>query len=472
MSNIILSYNWPYKTKNNISPTMCYYDGLRIAFQNSGHNIMEINNANFFHGNWSGSNDPVYIGSIMDYESDIINQKVKTFNPDLIIAFNHCITKKMYEITNCPIFIIEGDSPLSNFWFNKDLMLKNLDRVIFSYNAHFHLDFYKKIFKISQAKCHHLKLATSCYKKDVAFKRDICFVGSIHGHCYDNELKNYIQQSKNNDIIKNKLIKIVKEALKNDLYYIKEDLEKDFPKLSFETLFFYIAEIRRKNTLDLLMNDFDLEIFGWTGLDYYDPLYLYFNSDPVYSSEHNSNIYNSSKISISITQPQSNSSIEGYSWRVCDTMATNACFLGSYSKSIELDFGKWVDLPMFNNAYECYSLCKKLLAEENLRKDIVAGSQLAIKEGKFTFYDRVKEIEQIFNLKKSDAKSKISYEFLINNNTANKEINNKKVASGSSYDLDIDNFYKKNSLINIINRVRINLFRKIRKKSSMHIVKK
>ena len=54
--------------------------------------------------------------------------------------------------------------------------------------------------------------------------------------------------------------------------------------------------------------------------------------------------------------------------------------------------------------------------EENLRKDIVAGSQLAIKEGKFTFNDRVIEIEKIFNLK-SEKINKIDlskYEFLFN----------------------------------------------------------
>ena len=47
MSNVIISYNWPYKTKNGISPTMCFYDGLRIALEESNHDVLEINTANF-----------------------------------------------------------------------------------------------------------------------------------------------------------------------------------------------------------------------------------------------------------------------------------------------------------------------------------------------------------------------------------------------------------------------------------------
>jgi hypothetical protein len=333
---------------------MCYYDGLRIGLQKRGHNVIEINHANFYSKDLDGSSDSVYIGSIMNYNNDYLKQKIVEFKPDLIIAFNHCLTKEMYDITTCPIFIIEGDSPISNFWFNKDIMLKNLDRIEFSYNVHFHLDFYKKIFKVDKNKCHYLKLATSCFAKETDFKRDICFVGSIHGHCCNYSLEKYIHQSKSNFDMRQKLVGIVKKALKTDMYHVMNDLSEHFPELSFDSLFFYISEIKRKNTLDLLMNDFNFEMFGWTGLAYYDPLYLYFNQDQVYSVEHNSTVYNTSKISLNITQPQSNSNIEGYSWRVCDIMATNSCLVSSYSQSIKNDFGKWVDIPMFNNAYECY----------------------------------------------------------------------------------------------------------------------
>jgi hypothetical protein len=188
----------------------------------------------------------------------------------------------------------------------------------------------------------------------------------------------------------------------------------------------------------------------------------------------NQEIYNQSKISINLhfAHNSIDPKFSCYSWRVPDIMATNSCLVSTFCPALDQDFGKWVKIPQFSNRHEAYDLCKKLLAEENLRKDIVAGSQLAIKEGKFTFEERVKEVEQIFNLKKSNAKSEISYEFLVNNVEKNKKINNKKSFSDSSSNLNIDNFYKKNSLINIINRIRINLFRKIRNKPLMHIVKK
>jgi hypothetical protein len=80
-------------------------------------------------------------------------------------------------------------------------------------------------------------------------------------------------------------------------------------------------------------------------------------------------------------------------------MRTNACLVSVNCNAIKEDFGKWVNIPMFSNRHEAYDICKKLLNDEPWRKSIVTGSQLAIKEGGFTFFDRIKEMEEIFNLK-------------------------------------------------------------------------
>ena len=90
-------------------------------------------------------------------------------------------------------------------------------------------------------------------------------------------------------------------------------------------------------------------------------------------------------------------------------MATNACIISTECPALDQDFGKWVKIPQFSNKHEAYDLSKKLLLENNLRKDIVAGSQLAIKEGNFTFYHRVKEIEEVFNLKPNEKKQELKY---------------------------------------------------------------
>ena len=411
MAKILISYYWPYKLLNGLSPTMCFYDGLRIGCQQRGHDVMEINHANFRYPIDSTlTKDAVMVGSKLEYKNNYIKIKIAEFKPDLIVAFNHTITETMYHITDCPVLVLDGDSPISNFWYNKHLMFKNLDRIKFGYNIFNHLEIYKNVFGVNEVNCFYIKLATSCVAQDLPIKRDIVFLGSIHGRSYNSKLISYINKISLNPYMKEKFIKVIKHAVVTaDLSEIINNSE--FPGLDFEMLFFYIAEIRRVHTLNILMNDFNFECFGWTGLSPNDPLYLHFNNDPVYKVIHNQNVYNTSKIAMSITQAQSNPNLEGYSWRVCDIMATNACLVTSLSSSIKQHFGKWVNIPMFSNAYEAYGICKKLTMNESWRKDIVKSSQLAIKEGKFTFYDRVSEIEEIFNLTPHLGKEDEFYEF-------------------------------------------------------------
>ena len=144
-------------------------------------------------------------------------------------------------------------------------------------------------------------------------------------------------------------------------------------------------------------------------------------------------------------------------------MATNSCLVSTFCPALDQDFGKWVKIPQFSNRHEAYDICKKLLAEENLRKDIVEASQLAIKEGKFTFEERAKEIVEIFNLK--PVQKEPHFDFLINVN-ANKNTNSKKLESNPNNNINENIFYK------VCNRIRINIFRFFKNKPTMKLLKK
>lgn len=124
------------------------------------------------------------------------------------------------------------------------------------------------------------------------------------------------------------------------------------------------------------------------------------------------NIYNSSKISINLSTANANKGNKSsFSWRVCDVMATNSCLVSNISSGLDRHFDKWVKIPQFSTKQEAYDLVQKLLENENFRKDIVAESQLAIKEGGFTFSHRVQELESLFNLKSNENNNE--YEFFV-----------------------------------------------------------
>ena len=58
----------------------------------------------------------------------------------------------------------------------------------------------------------------------------------------------------------------------------------------------------------------------------------------------------------------------------------------------------YVNIPMYNDAFEARDLCKKILNDEVYRKEIVEGSQKCIEE-KGRWYHRFKEIEEVINVK-------------------------------------------------------------------------
>ena len=435
------------------------YHQFAKSFQNHGHDVLLVNN--FIHNKSNGH-----------FEDGLV-KKIIDFTPDLIISYNHVMNQEIYENTQCPLVVIEADTVEA--FPNLDLLKKFQSRIYLGIvNTNRYNIIKENLPFISKDKIMIIKNSTILEPKSVNQDINISCIATLIGIGSSNLSKAIIQNLYEDDYINN-FKKIFHKALNNWNDVKKEDL--NLLQCSYVEFFHFMSFYTRLYTLDNIAS-LGLNVYGHffnlESILNLNDLFFSLKNDKVLSIFDNQNIYNRSKLSINVHFIHNiiDKKYSGYSWRVPDIMATNSCLVSTFCPALDQDFGKWVKIPQFSNRHEAYDLCKKLLAEENLRKDIVAGSQLAIKEGKFTFYDRVEEIEQIFNLKKSDAKSEISYEFLINNVMQNKEINNKQSASDPNCNLDVGDFYKKNSLINIINRIRINLFRKIRNKPLMHIVKK
>ena len=109
MSNILLLFYSPIKNKS----IPCFYNQFSKAFEDSGHDVLIVNN-------FIPKNTNEYICS------DLI-KKICDFNPNLIIAFNHTINEELYKKTNCPVIAFEADT--IDVFANFNLMQKYQDRL-------------------------------------------------------------------------------------------------------------------------------------------------------------------------------------------------------------------------------------------------------------------------------------------------------------------------------------------------------
>lgn len=103
-----------------------------------------------------------------------------------------------------------------------------------------------------------------------------------------------------------------------------------------------------------------------------------FIKEPKYSLQHNQDIYNSSKISLSISHPQCRGI--AFPWRIYDIMASNSLLISSYSKALEELTSKFVKIPMYKNPYDARSLCQYALNNPNYCEDIIQASNEFIKK--------------------------------------------------------------------------------------------
>jgi len=160
-----------------------------------------------------------------------------------------------------------------------------------------------------------------------------------------------------------------------------------------------VENISAKKRIQILseISDLGLSIYGtrsWIdNLEYNPEIILSYKDKLVYSIKHNQNIYNSSKIGININHVQAKT---GFSWRVCDIMASNACLVTEPKEDLKKLFPN-IKIPTYTNKYEAYDVCKKILKEDNMRNEIVLSCQEIINKN-YRFTNTIKNLEQVFCL--------------------------------------------------------------------------
>ena len=346
------------------------------------------------------ANSFVSMDKVFDFSHETL-EKIKNFKPDLIISFNHVINNEIYQSTNCPVFLIEADS-YPHAFNDISLIKKNVERIWFGTITNFRiLRAQSMIDYLNKDRFILFKNSTSMspdYNKKPEI--NIGFVGTIILNIFNNNgVTKFIHKNLSNPDKLKEIKKIIDQATLN----IDSLSNDDFDKFGFtyDDIFQYVSFMNRINTLDhiapLGLKSYS-KIVGDLNLlnSFQDFPFSIVQIDDILNAKDNENIYNNSKISINVLYAHA---VGGYPWRIPDIMATSSCLVSSKSSALDDDFKKWVDIPQFSNKREAYDLCKKLLENDNLRKEISLKSNLAIKEGKFTFKDRVDELTEIFNLK-------------------------------------------------------------------------
>ncbi len=336
--------------------------------------------------------------------SDEMKSLVKRFNPELCILFNNTFWD-ISELVDCPILIYDVDSPIE--YTHTDNLLSNPDRYNFIINQKQGASLMKEVFNASDENIHYIPFFTDVHSNpNVILKNNIVFLGSNwtwHGY-------NFLQ-----DFLKKGPIDIDIQRAEQVLDYFKqypfEDSKSIYYKLGLHPQkLLNISDIRRaayevsgvyRMKVLAALADLGLEIRGqyWNidCMNYYPEIIKCVNNTPTYSKQENEDFYNSAKISVNTQHIQT---VSGFSFRVCDIMASNACLVTSPSQDLKELFPQ-VKIPMFTSPYEAREICQNLLKNENMRQDIVLASHEAIDNG-YRIKDVIKHLEQITGIKLSN----------------------------------------------------------------------
>ena len=398
MSKIFLAFYSGVNDEHNELAIPCFYE----SFING---LIKYGNKVFAHVSKK------FIFSEKQIPQNLLHE-IEKFNPDLIILFNN----NFYDISekfDCPIIIFDVDSPL--YYSNQTNLLKKPNRYKYIVTQEEVKKIIEDKYKVSQKNILIAPFFTEIKNEKLAIKHNISFIGTKFGSGIKiNPFNKFMQNNPSYEEIflyKQLINQLYKKPLidKNSLFKsFNINSTKIKNNFNIGEILCCLSDFNRVKTLSNI-SDLGLTVYGtrsWITDNYNEPyLVLNYNCLPIYSLKQNQFVYNSSKIGININHMQA---IDGFSWRVCDIMASNACLVTEYKPNIKKYFSR-IHLPTFNNPYEARELCIKILKEENMREDIVQSSNEII-DKEFRFINFKSRIEYFCNISLSgnDAGAKIA----------------------------------------------------------------
>lgn len=308
-------------------------------------------------------------------------KEIRNFNPDLIIAFNNAIKTGFVKHLTCPILVVASDTPV--YWNYKSFIKKNSHRYSVAYLNNDMADTLCEEYNIPMERQILIPYSTDMHADSkIKQTKDIAFIGNFYNS--ETYLSNIFltlkNKSKDKELCQKLFIKFIdeleksKKVTKTAVKLIEKLESVANMKINYDYLissvFGTLTEKKRINLLSGLL-DMDLHIWSWDGglscVLHYPELFKKCEVEQVYSVEDNERVYNSSRISLNLPHAQVNT---GFSWRVCDILASNALLISNPSKDLERLFGGII--PTYKDANELREKVIYYLNHDKERREIVA----------------------------------------------------------------------------------------------------
>lgn len=338
-----------------------------------------------------------------EFEEDLPEEyasKLKQFNPDLCILFCNNFWDISY-VVNCPIIIYDIDSGLE--FKGMDRLRQNIDRYLFVINQTLaEINLKKLLGAMDKQICYIPFFSEIKANPEAAVTTNINFLGSNWLWQGCNFIIPFINSNpsiKDKEIARNVLNCFIEspfstsgEIINNNEWHPQIPLDISNSKRAAVE----ISGIRRMRYLTSI-SDLGCEIRGtyWTIdlIKYFPELALNYNPKLTLSLKENQDFYNSAKISLNTKHIQAQN---GFSFRICDIMASNACLVTEHCSDLRRLFPK-IPFPMFTSEIELRDCCKKILMDEGLRFEIVEASHEAI-DSAHRFKHVLKKLEEFTGL--------------------------------------------------------------------------
>lgn len=400
MARIFVSFFNAVKDGESAMPA--FYESFLEGLRKHGNELLVYHHM-YFNGEEFKKNIP-----------DAHKKELVIFDPDLVILFNN----NYYDVSkviDCPIVIYEVDSPL--YYANKEKLRQNSERYLFFVPQVESVECLNLDFGVSKSRIHLLPFFTEIQAEKKDQEMNISFIGSKFlgmANAAPWNIMHDFQPSLNDIQTFGNLLKFIE----SNPFYHDEDLSKNFvfenerilKNFSTKDAIAFLSEQKRVQALSEVA-DLGLRIYGnnaWgTGTPLNSELALCYSAQQVYSLKHNQDIYNSSKLCININHLQA---VSGFSWRVCDVMASNGCLVSDYKYNFEKLFPN-VPIYSFTNRFEARKVCLELLNDESKRLDSVAACQEVINE-RYRFIHCLTAMSEILGITLSQEKLVTNIKFM------------------------------------------------------------
>lgn len=420
MAKVFVSmYNFArHKDDYTIMPP--FYETFVNGLKNAGNDVLCYFHKNFY----------------MDFSGEMpkeVFEKFKSFDADIYIFFNNNFWD-VTKYTDKPILVYDVDSPI--FYKNLDKLKENPERYKFMTIQKGSTKVITDTFSIGDDRVGYVPPFTGVQKDENAeIKQNISFIGANWGW----EGCKFVNDFMIKDISEEEryMAKMVYDEYTKEPFNTSDEIYERLglnPKNKIKinndmNSASRISGIKRLQYLEAI-SDLGLVIRGlyWShpNTRYYPGVAFAYNKAPIFSLKENQDVFNSSKISFNINHIQAKT---GFSWRVCDIMASNACLVTEYKPDYKEVFPN-INLPTFTNIYEAREVCRKLLESPEERKEIVSACNEFIDKN-YRFENTLGIIEDFMNVSMHDKEQEGSLEFIYDKPVKQENPAEKKIFIGN-----------------------------------------